>query len=75
MDALRRSVAGSKNAKSTAMKSAPKKGRKWVAGQGDVLLPISGRRRRKRLSLLHGRVRGRRGPANYSFNAKNVANS
>jgi DNA end-binding protein Ku len=44
MDALRRSISEDKGAKAPASKSAPKKGRKRVAGQGEMLLPISGKK-------------------------------
>jgi DNA end-binding protein Ku len=39
MDALRRSIAQEKTASAT-----PKKGRKRIEGQGELLLPISGKK-------------------------------
>jgi DNA end-binding protein Ku len=48
MDALRRSLADEKGAKAlAAAKSAPKKGTKRVAGQTEMLLPISGKKARE----------------------------
>jgi DNA end-binding protein Ku len=44
MDALRQSVAEDRGAKAPAAKSPPKKGRKRVAGQGEMLLPIAGKK-------------------------------
>jgi DNA end-binding protein Ku len=48
MDALRRSIAEDKGAKAPAPKSAPQRGRKRVAGQGEMLLPISGKKAKER---------------------------
>ena len=48
MDALRRSLADEKGAKApTAAKGAPKKGRKRVAGQTEMLLPIAGKKEKE----------------------------
>ncbi|MGB7561397.1 MAG: Ku protein, partial [Candidatus Acidiferrales bacterium] len=48
MDALRRSLADEKGAKPPgAPKSAPKKGRKRVAGQTEMLLPIAGKKEKE----------------------------
>jgi DNA end-binding protein Ku len=44
MDALRRSIAEEKTARAPPAKSVPKKGRKRIAGQGELLLPISGKK-------------------------------
>lgn len=43
MDALRKSIGQEKAAK-PASKSAPKKGRKRIAGQSEMLLPIEGKK-------------------------------
>lgn len=44
MDALRRSIGDAKGAKAPAPKSASKKGRKRIAGQAEMLLPIPGKK-------------------------------
>ncbi len=44
MDALRRSIADEKGVKTPAAKGAQKKGRKRIAGQTEMLLPIPGKK-------------------------------
>ena len=43
MDALRRSIANSRGAVSTSAAAPPKKSKKRVEGQREMLLPISGK--------------------------------
>ncbi len=44
MDALRKSIADKAGAKAPAAKEPPKKGRKRIAGQTEMLLPIAGKK-------------------------------
>jgi DNA end-binding protein Ku len=47
MDALRRSLAEEKGAKAPPVKAAPKKGRKRIVGQAEMLLPIAGKKEKE----------------------------